>query len=146
MGDAGEGRFEGCGEALAARVGAAHRSPSPCVAKAAWSDEALLAAVRREVSPSLEAQGGIEAWIVADTGLPKKSRHSVGVARQDCGQLGKQDSVGEPAHATVWPDGMAPLPPKPWSGRGRPPHDLRRHAGRAARHVTLADDQRREPC
>ena len=36
--------------------------------------------------------GEIEAWIIDDTGFPKKGRHSVGVARQYCGQLGKQDN------------------------------------------------------
>jgi SRSO17 transposase len=62
------------------------------VAKAPWSDEALLEQVRREVLPVMKKHGPVVAWIVDDTGFPKKGKHSVGVARQYCGQVGKQDN------------------------------------------------------
>ncbi len=214
-------------EPLAARVhpdqvSAAHQSLHHLVAKAAWSDEALLAAVRAQVLPAL---GSVTAWIVDDTSFPKKGTHSVGVARQYCGALGKTDNcqvavslslaneraslpiayrlylpeawaddperrrkagvpeaivfqtkpqialeqiraalvqgvapgvvladagygadmdfqegllalelayvVGILPNMSVWPPGTAPLPAKPWSGRGRPPTRLRRAPGHA---------------
>src|SRR5919107_2848969 len=74
------------------RVGAAHQSPHHFVAKAPWDDAALLAAVRGYVLPAIEERGPIRAWIVDDTGLPKKGKLSVGVARQYCGQVGKQEN------------------------------------------------------
>jgi len=40
----------------------------------------------------MERNGPVVAWIVDDTGLLKKGTHSVGVARQYCGQIGKQDN------------------------------------------------------
>jgi SRSO17 transposase len=205
-----------------ARVSAQHQSLLHFVGNAPWSDERVLAKVREFVLPSIERSGPIEAWIVDDTGFPKKGRHSVGVTRQYCGQLGKQDNcqvavtlsianhaaslpvayrlylpqdwaadpirrakAGVPAdigfltkpeialaqiraaveaglppgvvlmdsgygadtklrtgisalglcyvagiqpNTTVWAPGTQPLPPKEWSGRGRPTRRMRRDA------------------
>ena len=203
-----------------AQVSAKHQSLLHLVGQAAWSDEAVLAKARELVQPAIEAQGKIEAWIVDDTAFAKKGVHSVGVARQYCGRLGKTDNcqiavtlsianhaaslpiayqlylpedwamdearrkkarvpddvtfrtkpeialaqiraalaagvapgvlltdagygvdgafrsgvtasgltyvVGVQSTLSVWPPGVEPLPPKPWSGRGRPPSRMRR--------------------
>jgi SRSO17 transposase len=203
-----------------ARVSAKHQSLLHLVGQAAWSDEALMGKVRELVLPAIEALGKIKAWIVDDTGFAKKGVHSVGVARQYCGRLGKTDNcqiavtlsianhaaslpiayrlyltedwaadqarrkkahvpddvifktkaqialdqiraalaagvspgvlladagygadgafrsgvtamglpyvVGVQSTLSVWPPDTEPLPPKPWSGRGRPPSRVRR--------------------
>jgi SRSO17 transposase len=80
-------------EPLAGLHGAGHGSKlyqalHHFVAEARWDDQALLAAVAREVLPAIERHGPIRAWIVDDTALAKKGRHSVGVAPQYSGRLG----------------------------------------------------------
>jgi SRSO17 transposase len=101
------------------------------VAKAPWDNEAVLAAVRRRVLPVMQQRGPIVAWIVDDTGIPKKGRHSVGVARQYCGQLGKQENCQVAVSLSV-ATGEASLPigwrlylPEEWA-RDR---ERRRRAG-----------------
>ncbi|HKO23128.1 MAG TPA: IS701 family transposase [Chloroflexota bacterium] len=218
-----------------ARVQAAHQSLHHFVAKADWSDEAVLTAVRTQVLPVIERRGRIRALILDDTGFPKKGKHSVGVARQYCGQLGKQDNcqvavslsvanehaslpiawrlylprewaddparraaagvpdeivfqtktqialaqlraaraagikaevalldagygtdtdlrdgiteiglpyvVGIQSTTSLWPPGVQPLPPKPWSGRGRPTRAIRRsteHQPVSAKQLALS--------
>ncbi len=74
------------------RTAAQHQSLLHLVAQAPWSDQAVLSRVRERVLPSITRDEPIQAWIVDDTGFPKKGHHSVGVARQYCGQLGKQDN------------------------------------------------------
>jgi SRSO17 transposase len=204
------------------RVAAQHQSLLHFVGEGGWSDEKVLAKVREMVLPRIEEHGPIEAWIIDDTSFPKQGEHSVGVARQYCGMLGKQDNcqvavslslangyaslpvayrlylpkewakdrkrrrksgvpetvrfktkhqialeqlrwarkaglpigvvlldagygnsssvragimalgltyvAGILSNTTVWPEGTQPLPPKSWSGRGRPPTLLRRDA------------------
>ncbi|CAB3772891.1 IS701 family transposase ISRso17 [Paraburkholderia humisilvae] len=196
------------------------------VARAEWSDRAVLQRVHEWVMPALDAHAAEETgyyWIIDETGFRKKRRHSVGVARQYCGQLGKQDNcqvavrlsiatqrgslrvawqlyvprewtddrqrarragipddlafenkpqialaqlreamaagvapgivladagygdetafrdgvtelgllyaVGIRPGTSVWAHGTAPLPPRSWSGRGKPPTLLRRASG-----------------
>jgi SRSO17 transposase len=74
------------------RVGAAHQSLHHFVARAPWDDAALLGAVRDYALPAMLERGPVRAWLVDDTGLPKKGRLSVGVARQHCGQVGKREN------------------------------------------------------
>ncbi len=83
-------------EPMAARVdplhaSARHQSLHHFVAKAEWSDSEMLRRVCQWVVPQMDfSRGGW--WIIDDTGFPKKGTHSVGVARQYCGMLGKQDN------------------------------------------------------
>jgi SRSO17 transposase len=214
-------------EPMAARVDprhvrARHQSMHHFVADAPWDAAAVLRVAREAVLGPMAQHGPVAAWIVDDTGFPKKGQHSVGVARQYCGVLGKPDNcqvavsvsvaneavslpvayqlylpeswahdrprrraagvpdtvafqpkwqialgqiqtvqaegvpcapvladaaygdttafreglttagrvyvVGVKKETTAWPPGEAPLPPKRWKGRGRPPTCVRRTA------------------
>jgi SRSO17 transposase len=53
-----------------------------------WSETVVRANVARRMTAELAP----EAWIVDDTGFPKKGRWSVGVARQYSGTLGRTDN------------------------------------------------------
>ena len=67
-----------------------HQKLQHFVATSPWHDDAVLARVREEVIPGMQDREPIQAWIVDDSGMPKKGKLSVGVAHQYCGQLGKQ--------------------------------------------------------
>ena len=83
-------------EPMAARMdplhaSAKHQSLHRFVAQSRWSGGQMLRRVAQWVVPHMDmSDGGF--WIIDDTGFPKKGNHSVGVARQYCGVLGKQDN------------------------------------------------------
>jgi len=107
-----------------AQCSAKHQSLLHFVGNSPWSDEAVLAKVREQVLPAIERHGPVRAWIIDDTGLPKKGNHSVGVKRQYCGQLGKTAN-GQVAVSLSVASDTASLPvayrlflPKDWAKDG----------------------------
>jgi SRSO17 transposase len=104
------------------RTAAQHQSLLHFVAQAPWSDRAMLRRVRECVLPSITRDEPIQAWIIDDTGFPKKGSHSVGVARQYCGQLGKQDncqiavSLSVANHEASLPIACRLYLPEDWAG------------------------------
>jgi hypothetical protein len=65
------------------------------MASAAWDEKAILRAARDHLLPQVERHAPIGAWVVDDTGMPKRGRHSVGVAPADRAGLGR--AAGRPA-------------------------------------------------
>jgi SRSO17 transposase len=100
-------------EPMAARIdphhaSARHQALHHFVAKADWSDAQMLRRVAQWVVPKMEVGAGA-CWIVDDTAVPKKGTHSVGVARQYCGVLGKQDNCQVAVSVSLATD-LASLP------------------------------------
>ena len=84
-------------EPMAARlapdhVQSMHQSLHHFVAQSPWSDDDMLRQVRNYVLPAMQKMGPVTAWIVDETGVVKKGTHSVGVARQYCGRVGKKEN------------------------------------------------------
>lgn len=112
-------------EPMAARIdplhaSARHQALHHFVAQAEWSDAEMLRRVAQWVVPKMDFSAG-GYWIIDDTAFPKKGTHSVGVARQYCGVLGKQDNC-QVAVSISLANAQASLPvayrlylPKPWA-------------------------------
>jgi SRSO17 transposase len=62
------------------------------VATSPWDAQEIIRAARDYALEEFAHHGGVEAWVLDDTSYPKKGTHSVGVGRQYCGVLGKQDN------------------------------------------------------
>jgi SRSO17 transposase len=74
-------------EPMAERLGVDAQGLQQFVADSPWDEGALWREIRRKVIASL---GGLEAWIVDETGWLKQGKDSVGVSHQYCGAVGKQ--------------------------------------------------------
>ena len=74
---------------LATRLGlGGHDQLQHFIASPAWDDAPLRRVLVAKADALVGGPGAV--LVVDDTALPKKGRHSVGVARQYCGTLGKQ--------------------------------------------------------
>ena len=84
-------------EPMAARIDplhvqARHHSMHHFASTAPWDDQRIIDTARNYALEQFSQHGGLEAWVVDDTGMPKKGNLSVGVARQYCGVLGKTEN------------------------------------------------------
>ena len=74
-------------EPMAERLGVDAQSLQQLITSSPWSEAQVWQSVRQELVPHLEP---IEAWVVDEVGWVKQGQHSVGVAPQYCGAVGKQ--------------------------------------------------------
>jgi len=74
-------------EPMAERLGVKPQDLQQFVSDSPWSDAAVWTVVRQHIIPHLEP---IATWVVDETGWLKQGQHSVGVAHQYCGSVGKQ--------------------------------------------------------
>lgn len=72
---------------MSERLGVDSQSLQQFVSDSPWEEQSLWSAISQEIIPSLEP---IEVWVVDETGWVKQGEHSVGVAHQYCGSVGKQ--------------------------------------------------------
>ena len=73
----------------ASEIEAMRQRLQQAVVIAEWADDEMRARLARKLDAELPA---VEALVVDDTGFPKKGTHSVGVARQYSGTLGRIDN------------------------------------------------------
>ena len=86
-----------CVEPMAAvtapdRTAAQHQSLLHFVGQSPWSDEKVLAKAGETVLPAIESHGLDRSVDHRRYRFSQKGEHSVGVARQYCGQLGKREN------------------------------------------------------
>src|SRR5579883_1067535 len=73
----------------ASEIQAMRQRLQQCVTVSPWSDDEVWKRLALKGDAELPE---LEAWVVDDTGFPKKGEHSVGVQRQYSGTLGRKDN------------------------------------------------------
>jgi len=68
-----------------------HQALQHMLSESAWAEQAVLDQVAQDANRLLGDQAD-SSLIIDESGFPKKGRHSVGVGRQWCGQLGKVEN------------------------------------------------------
>lgn len=108
-------------EPIALALGVSIRALQAFIAESTWSISPVLAQHERLVMRSLgDADDGV--FLIDESGMPKQGRHSVGVARQYCGALGKVCScqvgvfVGYASHKGYTLVGGQLFVPEDWFG------------------------------
>jgi SRSO17 transposase len=98
---------------LAARLGlGGHDQLQHFIASPAWDDAPLREVLAGKADALVGGPGAV--LVIDDTALPKKGKHSVGVARQYCGALGKQANCQVLVSLTLAQDeGPVPLGLRP---------------------------------
>lgn len=98
-----------------------HESLHHFVAQSPWSDEEMLRQIRTYVLLAMQKTGPVTAWIVDETGFVKSGTHSVGVARQYCGRVGKKEncqiavSLSVATESSSLPIAWRPHLPESWA-------------------------------
>lgn len=105
-------------EPMAERLGVDSQRLQQFITDSPWDERATWRAIRQEIIPHLEP---LEAWVVDETGWLKQGKHSVGVARQYCGAVGKRANCQVSVELAV-SDGWVAAPiggrlylPKSWT-------------------------------
>jgi SRSO17 transposase len=105
-------------EPLSEKVHASERGMQRLLTEAKWDHEGAFCEYRRQMLTETDDPQGI--LLIDDTGFPKKGNHSVCVARQYCGSLGKVDNCQVGVSMTyvgqgfAWPYAMELFVPQTW--------------------------------
>jgi SRSO17 transposase len=111
-------------EPMSKKVHASERGMQRLLTEVKWDRDGAFGEYRRRMlADTADPQGVV---VIDDTGFPKKGRHSVCVARQYCGSLGKVDncqigvSVTYVGQGFAWPYAMELFVPQSWDNPDDP--------------------------